>query len=151
MNVVFGALLGERLCETNHGELGGRVVGLAEGTVETSGRGGVDDTAVLLLAEVRPSGTGALVGTGDVDLHDEIPVLVCEVLEADVAEDTSIVDEDIDTSKGLDGGVNDLFAKLDAVVVGNGLAASGLDFVDDDISSLDERKHVSIQVSTCGM
>ena len=39
----------------------------------------------------------------------------------------------------------------DAGGQGNGLAASGLDFVDDDISSLDERKHVSIQVSTCGM
>ncbi len=139
VNVVFGALLGESLCETNHGELGGGVVGLAEGAVETGGRGGVNDAAVLLLTEVRPSGTGALVGTGDVDLHNEIPVLVCEVLEADVMEDTGIVDEDIDAAKGVDGGVDDLVAKLDAVVVGNGLAASGLDFVDDDISSLDGR------------
>lgn len=93
-----------------------------------------------MLAEVGPGGTGALVGTGDVDLHDEVPVLVCEVLEANVTEDTGIVDEDIDAAKGLDGGVDDLVTILDAVVVGDGLAASGLDLVDDDISSLEKER-----------
>lgn len=135
-NVVLVTLLGEGLGEANKGELGGRVVGLAKVAVETGGGGGVDDTAVLLLAEVRPGGAGDLVGTVDVDLHDEVPVLILEVLEAGVAEDAGVVDDDVDTAESLDGGVDDLVTKLDRVVVGDGLATGGLDFVDDDIGSL---------------
>jgi len=71
-----------------------------------------------------------------VDLHDEVPVLVLDVLEGDVAQDTGVVEEDIDAAKRLDGRLDDALAVLDAVVVGDGLAASGLDLVDDDISSL---------------
>lgn len=135
-NVVLGTLFGQSLGETNHGELGSRVVGLAEAAVETSSRGSVDDATVLLLAEVRPGGAGNLVGAGDVDLHDQVPVLVGQVLEADVTEDTGVVDDNVDTAESLDGGVDDLLTELDGVVVGDGLAAGSLDFVDDDISSL---------------
>jgi hypothetical protein len=71
-----------------------------------------------------------------VDLVDEIPVLILHVLEADIAEDTSVVDEDIHTTEALDGGVDDGLAILDAVVVGDGLAARGTDLLNDDIGSL---------------
>jgi hypothetical protein len=71
-----------------------------------------------------------------VDLEDQVPVLVLHVLEADVAQDAGVVDQDVDAPKGLDGRLDDLVAVLDAVVVGNGLAACGLDLVDDDIRSL---------------
>lgn len=135
-DVVLDALLGQGLGEANHGELGGRVVGLTEAAEQAGGRSGVDDTAVLLLAEMGPGGAGALIGALDVDLHDEVPVLVLDVLEGDVAQDTGVVEEDIDAAKRLDGRLDDALAVLDAVVVGDGLAASGLDLVDDDISSL---------------
>lgn len=136
-DVVLGALLGQRLGEANHGQLGGRVVGLAKAAKQTGGRGSVDDPAVLLLAEVRPGGTRALVGAGDVHLDDQVPVLVLEVLEGNVAQDAGVVDEDVDAAKGLDGRLDDALAVLDAVVVGNGLAAGLFDFVDDDISGLE--------------
>jgi hypothetical protein len=74
-----------------------------------------------------------------VHLEDQVPVLVLHVLEADVAQDASVVDEHIDASESLDGRLDDLVTVLDAVVVGNRLAAGGLDLVDDDIGGL----HVS--------
>lgn len=135
-DVVLDAFLGKGFCEADHGELGRRVVGLAEVSKQASSRGCIDDTSVLLFSEVWPGGASALVGTLDMDLVDKIPVLVCDVLEADIAEDASVVEEDIDAAKSLDSGVDDAVAELDAVVVGNGLAASGSDLVDYDISSL---------------
>jgi hypothetical protein len=72
-----------------------------------------------------------------VDLHDQVPILVLEVLEANVTQDTGVVDEDIDSAKCLDGSLNDGLAILDGIVVGDGLAASSLDLVDDDIGSLE--------------
>lgn len=141
-NVVLGTLLGEGLSEANHGQLGSRVVCLAEATEQTGSGGGVDDTAKLLLPEMGPCSAGALVGARDVDLDDEIPVLILEVLEADVAEDTGVVEEDIDATKSLDGRLDDAVTVLDAVVVGNSLAARGDDFVDTTSAALKE-EHVN--------
>jgi hypothetical protein len=59
-DVVLSTLLGEGLGEADLAELGGRVVGLAEAAEKTGGGGSVDNAAVLLLAEVRPGGAGAL-------------------------------------------------------------------------------------------
>lgn len=70
------------------------------------------------------------------DLHDQVPILVLEVLEANVTENTGIVDEDIDSAKGLDGGLDNGLAILDGIVVGHGLAASSLDLVYDNIGGL---------------
>jgi hypothetical protein len=71
-----------------------------------------------------------------VNCHDEIPVGILHVLEADIAENAGVVDENIDAAKVLDSGIDDLFAKLDAVVVGNSIASGLFDLFDDDISSL---------------
>jgi hypothetical protein len=71
-----------------------------------------------------------------VDLHDQVPVLILDVLEADISQDTGVVDEDIDSAEGIDGSLDDALAVLDRVVVGDGLSAGGLDLVDDDIGSL---------------
>lgn len=135
-NVVLGTLLGQSLGEANHGQLGGRVVGLAKVAEQTGSGGGVDDTTELLFPEVRPGGAGALVGASDMDLHDQVPVLILHVLQADIAEDAGVVEQDVNSAKGLDGRVNDAVTVLDAVVVGNSLAARGLDLVDDNIGSL---------------
>lgn len=85
---------------------------------------------------MRPGGAGALVGTLDVDLHDQVPILILNVLKADISQDTGIVDEDIDSAESADGSLDDALAILDRVVVGDGLSARGLDLVDDDIGSL---------------
>jgi hypothetical protein len=136
MDVILGALLRERFRESNHGQLGGGVVGLAEAAKETSGGGRVDNTAKLLFPEVRPRRSGALVRAADVHGHDEIPVLVLHVLEGDIAEDACVVQEYIDAAEVLDGGFNDLVAILNAVVVGYGLSSGGLDLLDDNICGL---------------
>lgn len=70
------------------------------------------------------------------DLHDQVPVLILDVLEADISQDTGIVDEDIDSAESTDGSLDDALAVLDRVVVGDGLSARGLDLVDDDVGSL---------------
>ena len=70
------------------------------------------------------------------DLHDQIPVLVLHVLEADVSKDTGVVDKDINPPKFPDCGLNDPFSILNAIVVCNGLASSGFDLVDDNIGGL---------------
>lgn len=70
------------------------------------------------------------------DLHDQVPVGVLHVLEADVSENSGIVDQDVDSAKGLDGRVDDLVTVLDRVVVGDGLASGSLDLLDYYIRGL---------------
>jgi hypothetical protein len=70
------------------------------------------------------------------DVHNEIPVLILHVLEADVPQDASIVNQDVNTSKVLDSRLNDLLAICYAVVVGYGFTACSFDFIDDNVGSL---------------
>lgn len=77
-----------------------------------------------------------LVGTICVHSVDKIPVLVFHVLEADIPQDTSVVEENIDAAKVLDRGFNDGFAVLNTVVVCYCLAASSSDFLNNHISGL---------------
>ena len=70
------------------------------------------------------------------DLVNEFPICLLHVLEADITENTGVVDEDIDAPKGIDCGLNDPFAILDGVVVGDRFAACGLDLIDDLVGSL---------------
>lgn len=69
-------------------------------------------------------------------LHDQIPVIVLHVLEADIPKDAGIIDEYIYPAKSLDSRVDDSIAVLDGVVVGDCLAAGSLDLFNNDISSL---------------
>jgi hypothetical protein len=71
-----------------------------------------------------------------VDGVDQIPIGVLHVLEADVSEDTGIVNENINAAECLDSSLDDLLAIVDAVVVGNGLSTGLSDLVDDNIGSL---------------
>jgi len=98
--------------------------------------GRADHTTVLLLPEMWPRGSCALVCSLDVYLHHQVPVLVFHVLEADVAQDAGIVDEDVNPAKGLDRGLDDLAAVLDGVVVCDGLAASRCDLLDNLVRGL---------------
>lgn len=113
-----------------------RVICLSKATEQTSCGCCVDDSAVLLLSEMRPCCSGTLVCTSDVDLHDQVPVGVLHVLEADVSENSGIVDQDVDSAKGRNGRVDDLVTVLDRVVVGDGLASGCLDLLDYYIRGL---------------
>lgn len=68
--------------------------------------------------------------------HDQIPVLVRHVLEADIPKDAGIVDEDIYPAEVLDGSIDDSLAILHAVVVGYCFSAGLLDLVDDLVCGL---------------
>lgn len=68
--------------------------------------------------------------------NNQIPVGILHVLEADISQDTGIVDQNIDPAEVLNGGLDDLVAILDAVVVANGLSTSSFDFVYDNIRGL---------------
>jgi hypothetical protein len=70
------------------------------------------------------------------DPVDQIPVGLFHVLEADIAQNAGVVDEDVDAAKGVNGRLDDGFSILDRVVIGNSLAACGFDLVNDDISGL---------------
>lgn len=80
--------------------------------------------------------TPYLVSTVGVNAVDQIPVGILHVLEADIPEDTGVVEQNIDTTEVLDGCLNDGLTVLDAVVVGNGLAAGGADLLNNDICCL---------------
>jgi hypothetical protein len=70
------------------------------------------------------------------NLDNQVPIIILHVLEADVAEDTGIVDEDVDAAESLDGSFDDCLTILDTAIVGNGLAASFFDLLNDHIGSL---------------
>lgn len=67
---------------------------------------------------------------------NKIPVGILHVLEANIPENTGVVEQNIDTAEVLDGRLNDGLTVLDTVVVGNRLAAGGADLLDDDICGL---------------
>ena len=85
-----------------------------------------------------------LVGTISVNLVNKIPVLVLHVLKANIPENTSIVNEDIDPAKVLDSRVDNGFTVLDTVVVGSSLASGSFNFIDHDIGSLYQAKSMSV-------
>lgn len=66
---------------------------------------------------MRPGGLSTLVRTCDVDRHNQIPITISHVLEADIAKYACIIDEDVNSPICLDGSLNDLLALDDIVVV----------------------------------
>lgn len=70
------------------------------------------------------------------DLEDQVPILILDVLEADVSQNTGVVDEDVDATERLDGSVDNLVTVLYRVVVCDGLSACLLDLIDNDIGGL---------------
>ncbi len=71
--------------------------------------------------------------TEDVDAVDEVPVVRCDLLEGRVAQDAGVVDDDVDLAERVHGGLDDLGAILDRVVVGDGFTAGVLDLLDDGV------------------
>ena len=63
----------------------GRVVRLAEVTVDTTRGGGVDNAAVLLFQEVWPCCFGNRVSTSEMDVRNDFPQVVIHIRECFVA------------------------------------------------------------------
>jgi hypothetical protein len=89
------------------------VVCLSERSEKTRSRRGANQPSVLLFPEVRPRGMRALVCSVDMDSVDQIPVRLLHILEADIAQDTSVVDEDIDAAECVDSSLDDGLSVLD--------------------------------------
>ena len=70
------------------------------------------------------------------NVHNEVPVLILHVLEADIPQDASIVDQNVNTSEVLDSSLNNLPAVRHTIVVGYGFTACSFNFIDDNIGSL---------------
>jgi hypothetical protein len=73
--------------------------------------------------------------------NNKIPIFICHVLKANISENTSIVNQNINPPEVRDRRLNDFLAVGYAIVIRNCLAACSSNFVDDDISSL--RRKVS--------
>ena len=109
---------------------------MSKAAEEACRTGRADHTTVLLLPEMWPRSSCALVCSLDVYLHHQVPVLIFHVLEADIAQNAGIVDEDINSAKGLDRSLDDLVAVLNRVVVRDGLAASRCDLLNNLVCGL---------------
>ena len=69
-------------------------------------------------------------------LHDDIEIVEGHLGERLVAEDASVIDEDVDLAERVDGGLDHVGGAHpvgDAVIVGDGLAAGLFDLVDDGV------------------
>jgi hypothetical protein len=88
------------------------------------------DAAVAGVAHVVPRGVRDAEAAQHVHAVDEVPVLLAHLLEAGVAQDAGVVDDDVDALPRVERTLDDLRPVLDRVVVGHGLAAGGLDLLD---------------------
>ena len=70
------------------------------------------------------------------DSDNQIPVLVFHVLETNIPQNASVVDQYIDPSILLYRRFNDLVTILNTVVVGNSISTGRADFLNDYIGSL---------------
>lgn len=70
------------------------------------------------------------------NLEDQVPVLVLNILEADITQDTGVVDQNVDATKCLDGSLDDLVTIFDGVIIGNCLSTVLLDLIDYYIGGL---------------
>ena len=76
------------------------------------------------------------------DVDDGIPVALVHVEQHPVAEDPGIVDEDVESSEGVDGRVHERVRTVPVghvVGVGDGLSAGGANLVDDGLRRPDIR------------
>ena len=79
-------------------------------------------------------------GAAQMDVDDRIEELGVHVGERLVAQDPGVVDHDVDTTEGVDGGLHDRRAALgrgDGVAIGDRLATRRRDLVDDELRRAD--------------
>lgn len=125
-------LLAHGLGQTKHARLGGRVVDLPDVAVCTRGGGDVDDGHVLTLAlvldaEVGGGSTDDAEGSGDVAVEHELEGGVVGGVRHLVSGESGVVDNDVELSPLVDGGLDYTLAKVlvhDVASEGDGRSSS---------------------------
>lgn len=70
------------------------------------------------------------------NLDNQIPIVILHILEANIPQNTSIINEHIDPPKRLNGSLNNPLSILNAVVVCDRFAACSFDLVNDYVGGL---------------
>ena len=70
------------------------------------------------------------------NFHDEVPIELAHLLERDIAQDSSVVDNDVNGTEVVDSSLDDFLTELDRVLVGAGNATSSDDLINDDIGGV---------------
>ena len=99
LDVVLRAFLGQRVDQADQTQLGRAVVRLAEVAEQTAGRGGDDNTAEALLAEVRPRGADDVVPAVQVHLEHDVPLLGGHLVEGAVTQDARVGHHTVDLAE----------------------------------------------------
>ena len=123
--------------EARNACLGSAVVALAKVAVQSAGRRRVDnDTARTTLLHVIEDRSSDAVGALEMDGDDGIPEIFRCLREALVAQDASVVDEDVHLAESIERRGENRFSALDirhVVVVRNRFAPRRLDLVRDQL------------------
>src|SRR4029450_4064169 len=96
----------------------------------------VDDAAVVLGPHVLPGRLGDVERAPEVDVEHRVEVVGTHVLERCVPQDARVVDHDVDAAEAVQRRLHDGPAALrrgNRVVVGDGVAPSGGDLVDNGL------------------
>ena len=133
-DAAFAAFLRQRAGEPGHARLGGGVVRLAVVAEQPREAAGVDDRAATFAVEhVQVDGPRDGVQRLGVHLHHQVPHALLHLEKALVAQDSSVIDEDVDAAEAVERGLENVLTAFDGgdvVVVGDGLTASLTDLVD---------------------
>lgn len=117
-------------------KLGSRVVGLSKVAEDTAVGRSHDDSPELLLLEVRPCGSGGDEAGLQVNVTDLVPVVVGDVGQRFVAQDSGVVDKNVDSAELSDCRVDDLVSLDHRVVIGHRDAASICNLLYDNIGGV---------------
>ena len=107
------------------------VIGLAKVAIDATGAGGINDPAVPLLQEIRPRRSGNAVCSAHVHGNDWIPDGIGHVDEGFVADESCVVDDDVDATVGIDCRLDDCSSVFYGVDACYGFAAALSDLLDD--------------------
>src|SRR5690606_175951 len=133
MDAFARAFLMQCVHETDQRQFRRAVIGLAKIAIKAGGRSRHHDAAILTLTHVVPHRLGAVDASGQVDIHDELEIFQAHFVKAFIAQNTGIVDQNIDMAPFLDGVGDHFFDRWhigDAAPCCHGYAALSLDFSD---------------------
>ncbi len=88
-----------------------------------------------------------LVCSFHMDLDNQVPVIVCHVLEADIPQDACVIEQYVYFPKLLDGRIDNAVTILDTVIIRNGFAACCSYFIYYHICGLQKAISCDIQSS----
>mmetsp|Transcript_4242 Transcript_4242/g.11996 ORF Transcript_4242/g.11996 Transcript_4242/m.11996 type:complete len:249 (-) Transcript_4242:110-856(-) len=116
-NVFPSSFKSTRFCEAHDATLRGGIVHLPEVAVHASSRRHVHDSTKTVLYHVRPSSLSALVDTFEMHGVNEVPIIFGHLGERNIPKDTSIVDEDVHSAKGLNSRLDDFVSIFHRIVI----------------------------------